>query len=193
MAIGGTRLAQRTLRKLEALLDEIRTTVIQAAQAQGAIELQLLNDDLEADKTWTSDGFAVQVRPFGPRWRAAKLRKGWSLRKLDATGVLRGALRNPATKINRENGFVFAPAKANPRIRHYYRALVSPGGRLRKAPHLMRNMRPGWDKRMTKAIKKQVGLLVRARLKVARTILGSKKYDAVVELKLGSLGRGGLV
>lgn len=189
----GTRIAQATLRKLENLLDEIRRDVLKAVQEQGVIELQLLNAALEQDKTFTSDGIAVAPRPFGARWARRKLRKGWSMRKLDATGVLRTALKNPGTKIDRPQGYVFAPARANPRIRHYYRALVSPGGRLRKAPHLMRNLAPGWEERHVKAVKKKVGLLVRAKLGVAKKILGAKQYDAVVELKLGRLAGRGIV
>lgn len=190
---GGGRLAKATLRRLEALLDDIHRSVLEAVQVQGSIELQLLNGALERDETYTSDGIPVKVRGFGKRWGARKAAKGWSQRKLDATGVLRHALRNPGTKINRPTGFVFAPVRKNPRIAHYYRHLVSPGGRLRKAPHLLRNLAPEWEDRMTKAIKKKVGLVVRAKLKVARAILGASQYDAVVELKLGSFARGGLV
>lgn len=187
----GTRLAQATLRKLENLLDEIRQDILKAVQEQGVIELQLLNAALEEDKTYTSDGIAVSPRPFGARWARRKLRKGWSMRKLDATGVLRGSLKNPGTKIDRPEGYVFAPARANPRIRHYYRHLTT--GRLRKAPHLMRNLAPGWEERHVKAVKKKIGLLVRAKLGVAKKILGAKQYDAVVELKLGRLSGRGIV
>ena len=182
------RLAKETLRRLERLLEEIKPAVLKAVQEQGVIELRLLNDALEKDETYTSDGIPVAIRPFGARWARRKLRKGWSMRKLDATGVLRTALKNPANKRDNARGFSIQPLRANPRIRHYYRHLVS--GKLRKAPHLMRNLAPGWEERMIKACTKKVGLLVRAKLGVARTILGAERYDAVVELKLGSLGTG---
>jgi len=138
----GTKLAMVTVRKLEALLDDIRAAILKAVQEQGAIELQLLNAALEQDKTFTSDGIAVAPRGYSKPWGARKLSKGWSMRKLDATGVLRTALKNPANKVDRPSGYVFAPASRNARIRHYYRHLVSPGGRLKKAAHLMRLLLP---------------------------------------------------
>ena len=193
MALGGNRVAQATLRRLEALLESIRREVLLAVQEQGAVELRLLDAALEKDETFTSDGIPVRVRGYGRPWGARKARKGWSMRKLDATGVLRGVLKNPSTKVNRPSGFGFSPVQRNPRVRHYWRHVTSPGGRLRKAPHLLRNLAPEWEKRMEKAIKKKIGLIVRGKLKLAKTILGAAKYDAVVELKLGSFGAGRLV
>lgn len=193
MAIGGTRVAQATLRRLEALLDDIRSAVLEAVQEQGAVELKLLDSALEKDETYTSDGIPVRVRGYGRLWGARKAKKGWSMRRLDATGVMRNVLKNPNTKVNRPSGFGFSPVQRNPKVRHYWRHVTSPGGRLRKAPHLLRNLAPGWEERMTKACKKKVGLVVRAKLKLAKTILGTAQYDAVVELKLGSFGRGRLV
>lgn len=160
--------------------EEYKRQLPEILQAQAGEELAFISEAFENEQYFDKNGDPVAVGQYGEEWRKKKARRGWSMKRGWATGVLGHALALSSVIRKTPRGYRFDPTRASDRIRHYFQIF-----RNMKAPGLM-NFKRGHKERHRARAEAAFAKITARFVKGAKRISGQKGVQAI-EMELQSI------